>query len=192
MRGDTFSQHREQNLTLPEWQSLGGSTLYRYGESSLAPPPRTWPGASLALLLWALCRVAQDTVTPMTDVQWRLSSPQEPPALHTAVCWFRFFSFRHLETTYKFLYSVRAVPGAVAMNVSEHASDCHEMVTDRKIPCQDQSEKGQVNPSIIPPGYLVSDGPPKTCEAPAAHQHCWMLGALGSDATDTFSLGHWF
>lgn len=61
------------------------------------------------------------------------------------------------------------------MNVSEHAPDCHKMVTDRKIPCQDQGEKGQVNPSITPPGYLVSDGPPKICEVPAAActVGCW-------------------
>lgn len=38
------------------------------------------------------------------------------------------------------------------MNVSEHAPDCQEMVTDRKmIPCQDQGEKGQVNPSMNSP-----------------------------------------
>lgn len=37
------------------------------------------------------------------------------------------------------------------MNVSEHAPDCQEMVTDRKIPCQDQGEKRQVNPSMNSP-----------------------------------------
>lgn len=78
------------------------------------------------------------------------------------------------------------------MKVSEHAPDCHEMVTDRKIPCQDQGEKGQVNPSMSCPRNSGISWSPESHEAPAVCQHCWGLGALGLDATNTFSPDHWF